>query len=182
MTVTSTPSFLASSNSGWGSGPGMVRSKYEFLKNDEYAAKKDISGNRMPSVADLLKQAAASDLAGASPKNSGPVAGQIRAAGPPGSVQGNPGKSNNASMIPQVVDIESIPERPEARAPGEVRQEGGLAVAGRGGEAQVAELIEERGQREQGQGDEGNGQGHQASPGALKAHSIRALDMTKGGA
>ena len=44
---------------------------------------KDIAGNRMPTVADLLKEAAhAPGVAKNSPSNAGPMAGQVRAATP----------------------------------------------------------------------------------------------------
>jgi len=69
---------------------------------------KDISANRMPSVADLLKQASkAPRFAKNSPSNRTPSAGQIRASGagkPSESSDKQPPKKNN---VPAIVDIES---------------------------------------------------------------------------
>lgn len=68
---------------------------------------KDISGNRMPSVADLLKQAAtAPALAQNAPANKAPMAGQVRAAaaGKPAAGAKDPPKKND---VPAIVDIES---------------------------------------------------------------------------
>jgi hypothetical protein len=70
---------------------------------------KDISANRMPSVADLLKQAAtAPALAAQPPQPSGPKVGQIRAAG-----GGSPAKTADVKPqpskppAPSLVDVES---------------------------------------------------------------------------
>lgn len=68
---------------------------------------KDISGNRMPNVADLLKQSAqAPAVAGNQPpKPAGPMAGQNRANGS-GSAQ-KPGESKPKPPVPTVADGES---------------------------------------------------------------------------
>jgi len=65
---------------------------------------KDIAGNRMPSVADLLKGAAQAPLAAATP--AGPVAGQVRAASPGAPAEVRPGPKP-AQPVPQVADRES---------------------------------------------------------------------------
>jgi hypothetical protein len=75
---------------------------------------KDISANRMPSVADLLKQAAQSPgIAKAAPK-SGPAAGQVRASAP--GKQGTGGKDPppNVKPNPSIVDIESSQQPPKS--------------------------------------------------------------------
>ena len=69
---------------------------------------KDISGNRMPNVADLLKQSSQAPGAMASsqpPKPSGPMAGQNRASGS-GSPQ-KPGESKPKPIVPTIADGES---------------------------------------------------------------------------
>ncbi len=74
---------------------------------------KDISGNRMPSVADLLKQAAqAPQVAANSPSTRTPMAGQVRSAsaGKPSEPSKNAKKTDGA--VPQVVDRESS-QQPE---------------------------------------------------------------------
>jgi hypothetical protein len=74
---------------------------------------KDISGNRMPSVADLLKQAAqAPALAQNTAGNKGPMAGQVRAslAGKPS--EGSKEQSAKTNTVPSVVDIESSQQPP----------------------------------------------------------------------
>ena len=66
---------------------------------------KDISGNRMPNVADLLKQSAqAPALAANSPTKPAPAAGQIRDTRPG---TGKPGESKPQPVAPTVVDKES---------------------------------------------------------------------------
>lgn len=67
---------------------------------------KDISGNRMPNVADLLKQSAQAPVAAANPQSKpAPSAGQIRGSGAaPGS---KPGDSKPKPPVPTVVDAES---------------------------------------------------------------------------
>jgi hypothetical protein len=69
---------------------------------------KDIAANRMPSVADLLKQAAqAPQLAANQPGNKSAMVGEIRslAPGKPGSTK--PDTQKKQSAVPQVVDQES---------------------------------------------------------------------------
>ncbi len=69
---------------------------------------KDISGTRMPSVADLLKQGAqAPALAMATPKPSGPTAGNVRASGSGGPGETKPGDDKPQPVVPAVVDRES---------------------------------------------------------------------------
>ena len=66
---------------------------------------KDIAGNRMPNVADLLKQSAQSPGAATASK-SAPMAGQVRAGGGAGSSK--PGdQKTQPPPVPQVVDRES---------------------------------------------------------------------------
>ncbi|WP_406694889.1 hypothetical protein V5E97_27985 [Singulisphaera sp. Ch08] len=73
---------------------------------------KDISTNRMPSVAELLKEAAqAPSLAANTTGNKAPTAGQVRAAG--AGAPSEPKKSNPApSAVPRVVDMESSQNSP----------------------------------------------------------------------
>ena len=74
---------------------------------------KDIAANRMPSVADLLKQAAqAPALAMTSPSNKGPIAGKLGAAGSskPGETAEGPKKP--PTSVPQIVDRESSQQPP----------------------------------------------------------------------
>jgi hypothetical protein len=69
---------------------------------------KDIAANRMPSVADLLNEAAkAKAAAGSKPGASGPKAGQARASGGKPSSSDPPGKTAERPPVPQVVDGES---------------------------------------------------------------------------
>jgi hypothetical protein len=89
---------------------------------------KDISANRMPSVADLLKQAAqAPALAQNTPKKGGPMTGQIRTAlaGKPG--QGSKEDSAKKKPVPSVVDIESSqqPPKPDDKSPPPSQNSGG---------------------------------------------------------
>src|SRR5208283_4881689 len=68
---------------------------------------KDISSNRMPSVADLLKQAAQAPMVAQNdPKQSRPMVGQVRATG-----QGKAGQPAEPQKpkppVPGVVDMES---------------------------------------------------------------------------
>jgi hypothetical protein len=72
---------------------------------------KDISANRMPSVADLLKEAAqAPALASKTTGNKGPAAGMIRAAG--GGAPAELKKDAPPTAVPQVVDMESSQNSP----------------------------------------------------------------------
>ncbi|WP_397568899.1 hypothetical protein [Schlesneria sp. T3-172] len=84
---------------------------------------KDISGNRMPNVADLLKQSSqAPTLASAQPpKPSGPMAGQNRANGSGG--QQKPGESPPKPPVPTVADGEST-QNPGPKNPGEPEEPG----------------------------------------------------------
>ncbi len=81
---------------------------------------KDIAGNRMPSVADLLKGAAQAPSVAANPTgNKGPKAGETRASGGGGTP---PEMKKNAppTSVPQVVDVESSqnsPNKPKENGP-----------------------------------------------------------------
>ena len=71
---------------------------------------KDISGNRMPSVADLLKQAAqAPKMAANSPSNNAPKAGETRAsaAGQPSDPDPNDKDKKPPTKVPSINDVES---------------------------------------------------------------------------
>jgi hypothetical protein len=68
----------------------------------------DISGNRMPSVADLLKQAAqAPKMAANSSSNKAPSAGQVRAATPGSQSSGEDQKPKPPTKVPSINDVES---------------------------------------------------------------------------
>ncbi len=69
---------------------------------------KDISANRMPSVADLLDQAARAPVTASnrSPKDQSPMAGQIRSSGS-GSPSENKSEDKKTAAVPQLVDQES---------------------------------------------------------------------------
>ena len=69
---------------------------------------KDISGNRMPSVADLLKQGATAPVASNKPTgNNGPKAGQTRAMAGGKGGESKPGAPKPPSQVPAVADVES---------------------------------------------------------------------------
>src|SRR5579872_172647 len=69
---------------------------------------KDISANRMPSVADLLKQASqAPAMAQFSPEKTPPMAGQVRDTKTAGGGQKTPDEKKEQPTIPQIVDRES---------------------------------------------------------------------------
>jgi hypothetical protein len=69
---------------------------------------KDISANRMPSVADLLKQASRSPrFAQNSPSNKTPAAGQIRATGAGNPSEGSDKPPQTKNVVPAIVDVES---------------------------------------------------------------------------
>ena len=69
---------------------------------------KDISGNRMPSVADLLKQASqAPSVAMMPPGQKKPMAGQVRASEAGKPVEMLPGGPKKLPVVPAVVDRES---------------------------------------------------------------------------
>ncbi len=73
---------------------------------------KDIAANRMPSVADMLADAAKARATGGKTSPAGPKAGQARAAGgKPGSTDPN-GKKNETKPVPTVVDSESSLQPP----------------------------------------------------------------------
>ena len=81
----------------------------------------DISYNRMPNVSDLLRDAAAAPkLASGTPKPSGPMVGQVRAAG-----EGQPSENDpnapqpKGPVAPQLVDIESSQNSPSEDEPQE---------------------------------------------------------------
>lgn len=79
---------------------------------------KDISQNRMPNVADLLKEAAESpQIAASEARESGPAVGQIRSlkSGPPSETKPGGPKPNGA---PSLVDVESS-QNPPGEEPGE---------------------------------------------------------------
>ena len=77
---------------------------------------KDISGNRMPSVADLLKQAsqAPANVATTTPPPSSKtvMAGQIRATGAGKPRETDPNAKKDQPVIPRVVDMESSQNSP----------------------------------------------------------------------
>jgi hypothetical protein len=82
----------------------------------------DISANRMPSVANLLKDASAAPLTAASakPASNRPTAGQVRASrGAPGGENKEAQKPPASPPVPQVVDVESSqePNDPLAKSP-----------------------------------------------------------------
>jgi hypothetical protein len=83
---------------------------------------KDISGNRMPTVADLLKQAAtAPGVAQKGSKPAGPMAGQVRSATAGKGSSGDKDAPKDQKPVPQVVDIESSqqPPKPDDKPPGD---------------------------------------------------------------
>jgi len=76
---------------------------------------KDISGNRMPSVADLLKQSAqAPQVAANTPSNKAPMAGQNRnPASGSKTTQGDPDQKQPPTAVPKIVDVESSQQPPK---------------------------------------------------------------------
>ncbi len=77
---------------------------------------KDISGNRMPSVADLLKQASqapSGKLAANSPSNKSQLAGQVRASAPDSPNEGSADDRKKPSNVPAIVDVESSQGSPK---------------------------------------------------------------------
>jgi hypothetical protein len=77
---------------------------------------KDIAANRMPSVADLLRQAAQSpNLAQNSPSNKAPMAGQIRATGAGKSAAASKEQLAKKNNVPTVADVESSQQPPDAK-------------------------------------------------------------------
>ena len=77
---------------------------------------KDISGNRMPSVADLLKQAsqAPKGLAAAAGNNA-PMAGNIRSGGQAKPSEPPPGEAKPPTAVPTIVDRESSQQPPDTK-------------------------------------------------------------------
>ncbi len=78
---------------------------------------KDISGNRMPSVADLLKQASQAQVAANTPSNRAPMAGQVRAAAAGAPADGSPDdEQKKPTSVPAIVDVESSQQPPNTKA------------------------------------------------------------------
>ena len=81
---------------------------------------KDISGNRMPSVADLLKQGAqAPKVAQASQSNKAPNAGQNRAQVSGSDPKKGDGQKKPPTKVPTISDVESTHNQPEPDEPKE---------------------------------------------------------------
>ena len=83
----------------------------------------DIAANRMPSVADLLKQASEAKPSVASKASSGgPKAGEARAAGPRNAAKPSTGSDKPSPKVPGIVDTESkqqpTEKNSESREPG----------------------------------------------------------------
>lgn len=79
---------------------------------------KDISGNRMPSVADLLKEAAqARNSVAKVPNNTPKAVGQIRSSGSLGGAK-NPDEAKKLPIVPGIVDTESS-QQPVENAAGQ---------------------------------------------------------------
>jgi hypothetical protein len=78
----------------------------------------DIAANRMPSVADLLKDASQTPrIAAAKPAKSGPMAGQSRSqTGSPGGSKDDTKKVAKNSAVPRIVDGESSQQPPDSQA------------------------------------------------------------------
>lgn len=72
---------------------------------------KDIAAHRMPSVADLLQQAAKARPAASKPNPAGPMAGKVRAAGS-GTPSESLDKKTKTMPVPKVVDTESSLQPP----------------------------------------------------------------------
>ena len=80
---------------------------------------KDISGNRMPSVADLLKAASqAPAVADSQPSKKNPMAGQVRASGEGKGPKPSDKPPEPKPVVPQVVDGESS-QQPKAKKTGD---------------------------------------------------------------
>jgi hypothetical protein len=117
---------------------------------------KDIAGNRMPSVADLLKQSAQSPtVAKNSEENKTKMAGQVRTAGggkPPEPSKEDKPKKNN---VPAIVDVESSqqPRKPndQEQPKGESKSATSLGLpatmlaggAGKGGSCPTGQKLDE---------------------------------------
>ena len=77
---------------------------------------KDISGNRMPSVADLLKQAAQAEKGLAvAPSNNAPMAGSMKSGGSAKPSTPAPGAPKPPTSVPSVVDRESTQQPPDTK-------------------------------------------------------------------
>ena len=77
---------------------------------------KDISGNRMPSVANLLKQAAHAEKGpAAAPSNNAPTAGNVRSGGQAKPSEPPPGEAKPPTAVPTVVDRESSQQPPDTK-------------------------------------------------------------------
>ena len=77
---------------------------------------KDISGNRMPSVADLLKQAAQAEKGLAvAPSNNAPTAGNMKSGGSAKPSTPAPGAPKPPTSVPAVVDRESTQQPPDTK-------------------------------------------------------------------
>ncbi len=87
---------------------------------------KDISGNRMPSVADLLKQASgAPNLAQAAQGSPNPMAGQVRAMGQGKSGAAPDEEATKKPPTPTLVDVESSHQPPDEQDDEQAAQPGG---------------------------------------------------------
>jgi hypothetical protein len=108
-----------------GSGEDLIR---QAMRNPEFAIGhlekwaemlqilKDIAGNRMPSVADLLKQAAsAPNIAANATNNRTKMAGQIRASQGGGPTEPKEGAQKPPWAVPSIVDRESSQQPPDEK-------------------------------------------------------------------
>ena len=77
---------------------------------------KDISANRMPNVADLLKQSSQAQVAAAQAAKSPPTAGQVRTT-VAGKSNTTPQDTKPPATVPQMVDAESSQQPPAKDAP-----------------------------------------------------------------
>jgi hypothetical protein len=78
---------------------------------------KDISANRMPSVADLLKDAAqAKNMTAGQPDHDGPKAGEVRGSGAGSTANRSPDEAEKPPGVPQVVDVESTQQPADAKS------------------------------------------------------------------
>jgi len=107
------------------SGEDLIR---QAMRNSEFAIGhlekwaemlqilKDIAGNRMPSVADLLKQAAtAPNVAANASNNKSMMAGQVRASQPGAPTEPKEGAKKPPSGIPTIADRESSQQPPDEK-------------------------------------------------------------------
>ncbi len=111
-----------------GSGEELIR---QAMRNPEFGVGhlekwaemlqilKDISGNRMPSVADLLKEAANSPaVAARSPQGKAPMAGQMKSGGGGKGSPPDPDAKTPPANVPQVVDRESTQQPADEKKDG----------------------------------------------------------------